>query len=77
MLCCTETITPETGKSFFIRKRHHTELTFSIKDAFQVLLAIQHNQKHGLKCINYRLLYSSALVPFSGDGFGTAASMAG
>lgn len=77
MLCCTKTITPETGKSFFIRKKHHTELTFSIKDTFQVLLTIRHNQKHGLKCINYGLLYSSALVTSSGDGFGAAASMAG
>lgn len=33
----------ETGKSFFIREKHHLELTCSVKDDFQGLLAIQHN----------------------------------
>lgn len=36
---------------------------FSVKDDFQGLLAIYHNQKYGLKYINYSILYSSALVP--------------
>lgn len=53
----------ETGKSFFIREKHHLELIFSVKDDFQGLLAIHYNQKYGLKYINYSLLYSNALVP--------------
>lgn len=36
---------------------------FSVKDDFQGLLAIHHNQKYGSKYINYSLLYSNAQVP--------------